>query len=697
MLTLACLLTCASAIQFDMQDPIASHPDMQSLVNGIASRRRGLTNPSTLSTQDKNDILALHNKIRAETARGEYQGYGAMLPQAKNMKKLQWSDTLHNIATDWSETCPGSLIHRGWGQLTDANGDDSCAEALSFRGSDMESCGENLYASGADPAMFTTPYGASYSIKGGIEDSWSVGEAADYVWSTKTYYDGCISKYLDSCPTCKCMTGHYTAVVWADSEFVGCGFSQCSNGWIKNLFTCNYYPAGNYPTHPYESGSTGSDCPDTHPTVLSQDAYTDQDGNLYDLSGLCVSSTDTGTSTGTDTGTDTGTSDDDNCCPTGTSSNSACSASSSCLNSVCIDSEDPWCCNSGWDGICDKICERLACTDGDTAPAPTVPPTAEDGECVKITGWSTTGKEMWFDSGTWTVYAAQPEENGYPVYKWSEGEFYMYTLDSYYWYTISPTIGAFIYADYGYCNSGAAKGVNTPITQCDGKWTAGSAVNFYECGAEPLILSACLDDAAEYVRFLLDADDESEYMQFALHSEVGCFGDSDEPVWMHTTDDATLYYLHRDANLRAWQITSDLIEGSSVYQCFEDNIEDCTAGTWVEFYSPATSTAGTGAAVRTLDTATVEVIVTAADGAEDEGVTAADGAEDEGLSVVDDLAIVLVVLLIVAVVGVVVLLWCRRSRAKGAVTFEPNDQEMGGAAQTTMVGGDTVDVGTDEE
>ena len=65
--TLAWLLTCSIAVEFDPRDRIASHPEMQALVNGIVSRRRGLTNPNTLSGQDKKDILALHNKIRAET------------------------------------------------------------------------------------------------------------------------------------------------------------------------------------------------------------------------------------------------------------------------------------------------------------------------------------------------------------------------------------------------------------------------------------------------------------------------------------------------------------------------------------------------------------------------------------------------------------------------------------------------------
>merc|ERR1719491_974427 len=276
----------------------------------------------------------------------------------------------------------------------------------------------------------------------------------------------------------------------------------------------------------------------------------------------------------------------------------------------------------------------MACTDGatETASAGSLP--ISSAPCVKITGWSTTGYGGGFDSGTWTLYAAQPTENGFPGYKWSEGEYYMYALNWLLWYTISPTIGAFIYKDYGYCSASGNK-VNVPMLQCDGKWTKGSGVTFYECGAEPLILSACLDDAAESVRFLLDADDESAYMQFALHSEVGCWADSDEPVWMHTADDATLYYMHRDANLGAWMITMHLIEGDSVYECFEDNVEDCTAGTWIEFYSPESAIEGKTRAVRTLDTATVEVIASGESGADDEGMTA-----------MDDLAIVLVVLLV---------------------------------------------------
>jgi len=306
---------------------------------------------------------------------------------------------------------------------------------------------------------------------------------------------------------------------------------------------------------------------------------------------------------------------------------------------------------------------------------------ASDVECIQINGWSTTGYGGGFDMGTWTVYAAQPELNGYTVYKWSEGNYYMYTLGHYYWYTISAELDSWSGLK-GWCGNEDYSPGNTPILECDGVW--GTGVRFYDCGSEPLILSACLDDAAESVRFLLDADDEGNYMQFDLHTEVGCWADSDEPVWKHTADDATLYYLHRDANLGAWMITMHLIEGDSVYECFEDTIEDCTAGTWIEFYSPEPDFEGKTRAVRTLDTASVEVSMGGAE-------------KDKDMTVVDDLAIVLVVLLFVAVVGIVALLWCRRrNRAKGGVTFKNEDEHEITTPMTATVG-DTVDVGTDEE
>lgn len=144
------------------------------------------------------------------------------MPSASNMAKLKWSDTLADIATEWSSSCvfPG---HRG-------SGSSSCANALSSRSIDFsgydsgDGCGENMYASGADPVWSVLFQGDDFGIRGGVEGGWCLDEAAAWTYGT-TIGDA----------------GHYTQCVWANSRYVGCGFAQCPNsdGWMKNLFTCN--------------------------------------------------------------------------------------------------------------------------------------------------------------------------------------------------------------------------------------------------------------------------------------------------------------------------------------------------------------------------------------------------------------------------------------------------------------------------
>ena len=42
-------------------------------------------------------------------------------------------------------------------------------------------------------------------------------------------------------------TGHYTQVVWAESDKVGCGVTTYKDGaWFTTLYVCNYGPNGNY-------------------------------------------------------------------------------------------------------------------------------------------------------------------------------------------------------------------------------------------------------------------------------------------------------------------------------------------------------------------------------------------------------------------------------------------------------------------
>ena len=104
------------------------------------------------------------------------------------------------------------------------------------------SLGENLYWG----------YGFS-SIGTNAVDSW-YEEVADYDFNSPGFKSG---------------TGHFTQIVWKDSQQLGCGIGCGSNNYC--YVTCNYYPAGNYlgqfasNVFPIAGDSTSSDttAPDT--------------------------------------------------------------------------------------------------------------------------------------------------------------------------------------------------------------------------------------------------------------------------------------------------------------------------------------------------------------------------------------------------------------------------------------------------
>ena len=58
-------------------------------------------------------------------------------------------------------------------------------------------------------------------------------------------------------------TGHYTQMVWAKTNKVGCGSIAWKEGaFIKQYLVCNYGPAGNTLRQPmYQTGNACSRCP----------------------------------------------------------------------------------------------------------------------------------------------------------------------------------------------------------------------------------------------------------------------------------------------------------------------------------------------------------------------------------------------------------------------------------------------------
>jgi len=244
-----------SNLQFDPNDPIASHPEMIKIATEIYERnaRRGLTSPNVFSNTDRQLMLDLHNQIRSEVARGIYEGpSGTFQPAGCDMNALSWSTALEELATDWSDLC--YFEHSSTGncasRLDNLGFTDGNAE---WARTDTDKCGENLYVSGAAPAMNFVSQGTNYGILGGIGDSWSAGESKTWNYQAGNFGSA----------------GHYTQVVWANTRYVGCGFKTCngvthddgSYSWAETMFTCNYYPPGNFNSqYPYTSGTACSCC-----------------------------------------------------------------------------------------------------------------------------------------------------------------------------------------------------------------------------------------------------------------------------------------------------------------------------------------------------------------------------------------------------------------------------------------------------
>ena len=57
-------------------------------------------------------------------------------------------------------------------------------------------------------------------------------------------------------------TGHYTQLVWAETDRVGCGATSYKDGrWFTTLYVCNYGPNGNFlQGEMYKTGKACSAC-----------------------------------------------------------------------------------------------------------------------------------------------------------------------------------------------------------------------------------------------------------------------------------------------------------------------------------------------------------------------------------------------------------------------------------------------------
>jgi len=201
----------------------------------------GPNNYSGISSSEINTILNKHNTLRAKVANGrETQGCPGPQPSATNMLEMRWNSQLAEVAQAWAEQCPN---------LKGPNPHDA-SDNRKICASDYH-VGQNIY-----------------SYWG--QDSTSAWENAIDSWynEVKDMPNSLVSRFGSNTCSSRGIIGHYTQVVWAATNEVGCGgihYPGTLGGTTypeSKIYVCNYGPGGNFLGSPlYESGTTASNCP----------------------------------------------------------------------------------------------------------------------------------------------------------------------------------------------------------------------------------------------------------------------------------------------------------------------------------------------------------------------------------------------------------------------------------------------------
>ncbi|XP_067905243.1 cysteine-rich secretory protein LCCL domain-containing 2-like [Heterodontus francisci] len=195
--------------------PNASH--FESLHEYFHSRSK-----RAISQIDKDEILQLHNHLR-----------GHVYPSSSDMEYMEWDNELERSAESWAQQCiwdhgPTNLI---------------------------KSIGQNLAVHWGRYRSPTSHVQAWYD------------EVKDY---TYPYADECNPWCPEKCSGAMCT--HYTQLVWATTNRVGCAVNVCvrmnvwGEIWENAVYlVCNYSPKGNWIGEaPYKHGRPCSKCPPSY-------------------------------------------------------------------------------------------------------------------------------------------------------------------------------------------------------------------------------------------------------------------------------------------------------------------------------------------------------------------------------------------------------------------------------------------------
>jgi pathogenesis-related protein 1 len=149
-------------------------------------------------------MTAAHNAARATLDEG--------------LADLTWSNEIAAFSQQWSDSLAaqecGTIAHR-----------------------DQSRYGENIALRGS--TRLVQPFAPEAAVAG-----W-VAEEACWDFGTISGSERCDTACAQSLNSNGC--GHYTQVVWRNTQRVGCGYSTCqSQGYTFEIWVCNYDPPGNF-------------------------------------------------------------------------------------------------------------------------------------------------------------------------------------------------------------------------------------------------------------------------------------------------------------------------------------------------------------------------------------------------------------------------------------------------------------------
>ncbi|XP_048402931.1 cysteine-rich secretory protein LCCL domain-containing 2 [Stegostoma tigrinum] len=195
--------------------PNATH--FERLLKNFHSRAK-----RSISQIDRDEILQLHNHLRGE-----------VYPSSSNMEYMEWDYELERSAESWAQQC---IWDHGPSHL-------------------LKSIGQNLAV-----------HWGRYRSPASHVQAW-YDEVKDY---TYPYAHECNPWCPERCSGAMCT--HYTQLVWATTNRVGCAVNICGRMnvwgeiWENAVYlVCNYSPKGNWIGEaPYRHGRPCSECPPSY-------------------------------------------------------------------------------------------------------------------------------------------------------------------------------------------------------------------------------------------------------------------------------------------------------------------------------------------------------------------------------------------------------------------------------------------------